>query len=120
MLMFRLFVQLAAANGHVDSCKLLLDLGANILNVDESGYTGIHWAIASGDDDTVSFFLKRADGRRSELNSVTGVGLLQVAAAAGHWSAAQWLLSRGDDVNSVDARHARVDCSCGVCLFILC
>lgn len=82
---------------------MLLDLGANILNVDDSGYTAAHWAIASGDDETINFFLKRADGRRTELQTVSGVGLLQVAAAAGHWGAAQWLLSRGDDINSVDA-----------------
>lgn len=71
--------------------------------MDDSGYTAVHWAIASGDEETINFFLKRSDGRRSELGSVSGVGLLQVAAAAGHWGAAQWLLTRGDDVNAYDA-----------------
>ena len=96
------FSQLAAASGHLEAAKLLLDLGAVIVSTDRSGYTAVHWALTSGDQETITYFLKRSDREKNTLRGASDIALLNVAAAAGEWDACQHLLSRGDEINVAD------------------
>lgn len=49
-------VHMAAANGHVKTCRLLLSRGANHLP-NSSGNTPLHWAAANGHDEIVKLLL---------------------------------------------------------------
>ena len=69
----------AAKSGLTQSCKVLLDHGADISEHDFQGWQAIHHAASSGKDDTLRYLISR--GANVNCATALGVSPLHVAAA---------------------------------------
>ena len=95
---------IAAAEGHVDVFRLLLQRGASISATTEDGYTCLHQAAKGGEVDIVKDILKDAAGRLL-LNTKGGPSkntALACAAATNNASVVGVLLDAGADPNIPD------------------
>lgn len=73
----------AAAGGHRDAVKRLLDMGADPNAGDESGRTALHRAAAGGHNDTASYLIKR--GAKLDIKDDQGSTALYEAEKHGHY-----------------------------------
>lgn len=97
----------AAAAGHVDVLKVLLDRGAAINAADEAGRTALHYAAQEQKLETVRTLLDRgalananAEGTSPDRVVWTAIGTpLTVAARWGNVDICRLLMERGADVN---------------------
>ncbi len=80
----------AAACGDVDKILCLLANGANVEHKDQHGATPLLWAIQGDCFDAVKLLIGR--GARVDAVDIQGHGLLHVAARAGHFRIAEWLI----------------------------
>lgn len=96
----------AAEKGHVDVLALLLQsLPVSAVNRrDNTGWTALHYASASGRTAIVSLLLEA--GAKGSVRDSTGQTSLMYAARAGHVDIVETLLEEGDqDVDDVDYRN---------------
>jgi ankyrin repeat protein len=88
---------LAAENGHIGVCKLLLNKGADV-NFKRprrsTGMTALHAAVKAGEEEVVRYLLTVRDIRLDE-EAKGGVNLLHFAAEAGHLQIFDMLLKTG-------------------------
>jgi hypothetical protein len=73
---------IAAAGGHRDEVKRLLNIGANVNVQDRAGRTPLHYASISGHDDTASYLLER--GANPLISDDEGDIALTFAQKGGH------------------------------------
>ena len=71
-------LMLAAREGHVDTCKVLLDSGASVNKVDSEGNSSLHLACEAGHDRVVSLLLSHS-GDLVDLKNVYNSTALQIA-----------------------------------------
>jgi ankyrin repeat protein len=88
----------AAAEGHADVVKLLIDRGADAHTRSKSGFTPLLFAAQKGSRDTIRVLLNAGVG----INEPAGNGntALLVATTLGHTAFAQFLLDLGADPNA--------------------
>ncbi len=87
----------AAADGHIEVVRLLLEDGAHVSATNEGGETPLHYAANHGHIEVVKVLL---DNGADVSAKGTGCGTpLQWAARNGQIKAAELLLARGADVN---------------------
>ncbi len=75
-------LQYAAAGGHLDAVRTLLDAGAKIDAVDSVGRTPLMWAASKGNEEVVQELLKRGADAKSTTN--TGWTAQRYAEQGGH------------------------------------
>lgn len=85
-------IQSAAATGHTDIVKLLLDNGADPNVREQGGYTPLHAAAQNGDEDMILALIY--GGADLDAKSSDGKTPLDLAEEAGHESAASVLQER--------------------------
>ena len=92
----------AAAMGHIDLCKALVKLGADVNHRDQIyGQTPLNWAAFHGHDNVVEFLLQAG----SDCNDrKSGVSALWVAARGAHRKVVQLLLKAGAKAQTSDER----------------
>ncbi len=83
----------AAADGDVESVKLLLDRGAKINAATEDGWTALHFACLRGDEGLVQLLLDR--GADVSMTTAAGVSVLSIAMSEGDREIVELLLDRG-------------------------
>lgn len=91
----------AAASGHTDSMRLLLDAGAKVSARDRVGMTPLLYAALEGHQPAVQQLLER--GASLQEHSVHGWNTLLLAASHRHTRLVQYLLQLGVDVNGANA-----------------
>lgn len=91
---------LAAANGHSDVVKMLIDSNANVNLASKSGNTPLHHAAANGHTSIISQL--QAGGADINAENKNGQTALHRAAQLGHTETVQALLRAGADVNHPD------------------
>ena len=95
----RTLLHSAAYFGRVETIQWLLSLGADVLVVEEDGFTPLHEAVTK--DLTAAELLYEA-GADINARSKTGRTLLFEAAVNGKSQIVRWLLSLGADVSAAD------------------
>ncbi|CRG83432.1 Ankyrin-1 [Talaromyces islandicus] len=96
---------LGAASYHTDSVELLLSHGANVLDVDDEGWTPLHFATNSTEPDHINLLLEEIMKRGHSPDTANNKGHtpLMTAVYQGHPTVAQTLLKSGQfDINHVD------------------
>ena len=90
----------AAAEGHEQIVKLLLDSGADINKVTNGGFTPLTWAAVKKNDKTVKLLLDSgADPNKVQENGLTP---LYIAAFYGYDQIVKLLLDFGADINKTN------------------
>ncbi|XP_072049395.1 uncharacterized protein [Amphiura filiformis] len=91
-------LQLAAMNGHQESCDVLLKAGADVYSKDEIGYTPLHYAARNGHQEACDVLLKAG----ADVHSKDEIGYtpLHYAAEDGYHEACDVLLKAGANVHS--------------------
>ncbi|KAI8629819.1 hypothetical protein F5Y19DRAFT_77450 [Xylariaceae sp. FL1651] len=90
----------AAAMGHLDLCRLLLDLGAHVGHRDHIyGQSPLSLAAAHGHRDIVRLLLRMGSDPN---NDTSGASPLWMATCGGHLPVSQLLLEAGADARSID------------------
>jgi len=90
---------IAARNGHLDVCRLLLDKGAQVEAKSGGGWTPLHWASRQGHVEIVRLLCDR--GADIEACSKSGYRPLHWAALRGHFSVVKELIeNRSVDINA--------------------
>ncbi|CAN6338844.1 unnamed protein product [Urochloa humidicola] len=93
----------AAAKGHIDVCRFLVEeLGLDVNSTDAEGGMPVHFAAAGGDVRVLAFLLDR--GGDPGVPDAKGCTPLHSAAEQGHCEAVRLLLSKGVDVDPVNYR----------------
>jgi|GEM_PF-802297 len=98
----------AANRGHLDVCRLLIERGANLEVVSDSGYTPLMWALASNSGAEAAALLLDAganpepDTKPTEVFAAAAVTPLIMAIRAGMTDIALRLIEARVDVNSQD------------------
>jgi ankyrin repeat protein len=98
----------AANRGHLDVCRLLIERGANLEVVSDSGYTPLMWALASNSGAEAAALLLDAganpepDTKPTEVFAAAAVTPLIMAIRAGMTDIALRLIEAKVDVNSQD------------------
>lgn len=87
----------AAANGHIEVVKLLLDHGAHVSTTNEGGETPLHYATKGGHTEVMTILLDH--GADVSAKGTSCGTPLQWAARNGQTKAAELLLARGANVN---------------------
>ncbi len=110
-------VHLAAYYDQTNALALLIHAGANVNQVDRSGFTPLHWAAIQGATEAAAMLLKhKADASKAAapvepgrslypgpgLTSLLGDTPLHLAALRGDTNMVQLLLKYGADVNAVN------------------
>jgi ankyrin repeat protein len=91
----------AALYGHVDTCRLLIDKGAQVNAKDFYGCTPLHWAAERGHIEIVRLLCDH--GADIEARYIFGLRPLHRTARNGHISAAKELIEvRSADINARD------------------
>jgi ankyrin repeat protein len=93
----------AAIKGHVEVVQLLLDRGADIQRVSESGATALHEAALGGQAAVCRLLLARG-AKVDAVDSESGATPLHVAASYGRREVVLVLLQNGADANRRNAR----------------
>uniref|UniRef100_A0AC35TW30 ANK_REP_REGION domain-containing protein n=1 Tax=Rhabditophanes sp. KR3021 TaxID=114890 RepID=A0AC35TW30_9BILA len=91
----------AAANGHTDICKMLIENGASIDLADLMGWTPLMWAVYKNHRETVALLLNY----KVQINIVDdddGLTPLILSAGRGYQEIVKLLLENGAAVNSCD------------------
>ena len=102
-LMEPLLIHHAAYGGHYEMICLLIEKGANDAGeLDQDGETCLASASLLGYTPTLRILLDEASVSPN-LTGIDGVSALHLAASAGHIDTMELLLSRGAEVNAVDA-----------------
>lgn len=76
---------------------------------DSNGLTGLHWASAYGQLQSVTLLLEA--GAKIDLEGPDGETPLLLAASGGHHDVVRLLLSEGANVNQVDEVHSNYACT---------
>ncbi|XP_059489715.1 uncharacterized protein LOC132204878 [Neocloeon triangulifer] len=94
-------LNLAAASANEEMCRLLVDRGAELSAVDSDGNDALHLACITGKLENVKYLLgiNGSSIRKIALNGQTS---LHYAAIRGNIAVAEFLLSKGADVNARD------------------
>jgi ankyrin repeat protein len=95
-------LHLAVGLDRKDVVTALLDGGAPVEGVDDSGYTALHDAASWGRAEIAKLLIER--GARVEARTNSGATPLREAARCGSLAAARVLLAAGADVNAKDKR----------------
>ena len=74
----------AAADGDIESVKLLLDRGAKINAATQDGWTALHFACLRGDEGLVQLLLDR--GADLNMTTKSGMSALSIAMSEGDFS----------------------------------
>ncbi len=90
----------AAANGHADTARVLLEAGADPDIRDAEGKTALFWAASQGFTPTVQLLLEA--GANPDLPDLTGMNPLMAAAKNGFRRVVALLLENGAEVNAVE------------------
>lgn len=87
----------SAYNGDLDSLKILIDGGANVMTEDENGYTALHFAVMSKNYDAVQYLIENgADvNKRTKQDEVP----LHFASFSGRIDIVELLINNGADIN---------------------
>jgi ankyrin repeat protein len=85
---------LAAKNGHIGVCKLLLNKGADVNFKGPAGMTALHAAVEAGEEEVVRYLLT-VRGIRLGEKAKGGINSLHFAAKAGHLQIFDMLLRTG-------------------------
>ena len=94
-------LHIAADNGHLDICRLLLDKGAQVEAKDNRGCTPLHWAAREGYVEIVRLLCDR--GADVEAHDNDGRRPLHRAALYGHISVVKELIEeRNAEINARD------------------
>ncbi|XP_043088851.1 transient receptor potential cation channel, subfamily N, member 1 isoform X3 [Puntigrus tetrazona] len=102
-------LHLAAAGGHTEVVKVLLDSGASVTEEDTSGYTPLHLAALSGHENVVRLLLNSPGVQADAETNIQGSSPLHLAAQSGHTAVVGLLLSRsGSLLHLTDKRG----CTC--------
>ena len=90
-------LMIAASNGNVEICHLLIQNGADIQTEDNAGYIPLHWAAFNGHSKVVKLLIDN----NSDPNARSNFGWtpLMQAATRGHLAAIKNLIAAGADVN---------------------
>ncbi|KEZ44894.1 hypothetical protein SAPIO_CDS2233 [Scedosporium apiospermum] len=92
----------AAAMGHIDLCKALVKLGADVNHRDQIyGQTPLNWAAFHGHDNVVEFLLQAGSDCK---NRKSGVSALWIAARGAHRKVVQLLLKAAAKAQTSDER----------------
>jgi hypothetical protein len=120
---------LAAYEGHLDICRLLIDKGAQTEARDWNGRTPLHWAAEGGHIDFVRLLCNRgADieaqsyhgwrplhasiiyGQISVMKELIEVRNAEISVSSdGGWTALKWARENGNDVASYLLSHGAID-----------
>ena len=87
-------LMLAAKNGHIGVCKLLLNKGADVNFKGPAGITALHAAVEAGEEEVVRYLLT-VRGIRLDEEAKGGINSLHFAAKAGHLQIFDMLLKTG-------------------------
>ena len=95
-------LQIAADEGHLDFCKILLEKSIFDVNMtDDDGWTPLHFSARNGNYELFQYFLDR--GSDIFLETEDGSNCLQIAADEGHLDFCKILLEKSIfDVNMTD------------------
>jgi len=115
----------ASSMGHVDHCKALIDIGANLHILDQSkcqsdhsnnksplkgavgvGDSALHCAITSGNIDMCTYLLDR--GIDINIKSATGKPIVHFACHHKKYKLVSLLVTRGADVNALDYKQIQI------------
>ncbi|KEY74994.1 hypothetical protein S7711_01337 [Stachybotrys chartarum IBT 7711] len=90
-------LHLAAAGGHLDAAKVLIQNGSNLDSVTSIGETPLHWAVSKGQLAMATLLIDA--GASADVRVSSGETALHVAAAKGDVAAVHLLTQRVDDAN---------------------
>ena len=90
-----------AQQGHPETVRSLLELGADVNVVDVYGNTALHWACAKGDFPLIAEILV-SNGANINQRENQGITPLMAAVMVGHIEAARKLLELGADTHVLD------------------
>ena len=101
----------AAANGHLDICRLLIDKGAQVEAKSSVSLTPLHCAAINGHVDIVRLLCDR--GADFEARDISGLRPLHIAAVNGHISVVKELIEeRNAEINARnDAGETALRCA---------
>nr|XP_054753891.1 ankyrin-1-like [Lytechinus pictus] len=88
----------AAAEGHIEVMKYLIQKGSDVNRDDEDGWTPFSAAVKNGHLEAVKHLLRKGAVQKR----YDGMTPLYIAAQAGHLDVVKLLISNGADVNEVD------------------
>jgi len=92
---------IAAAHGHADACKYLVEQGADVNAMHEQGVTALMYAAAAGKIDTMKVLIDVGGADVNKKHSNGGSALLE-ACAGGSKEAIELLIEKGADFKIVD------------------
>jgi hypothetical protein len=99
-------LKIAARNGHLDICRLLIDKGAQLEAKDWMGWTPLHWAASQGHVEIVRLLCDRGadvEARTNDNAYRAGSRPLHWAAMYGHISVVKELIEeRNAEINAID------------------
>jgi hypothetical protein len=82
----------AASHGHVETCQLLVNLGADVNLKSKQGRTALHWAASKGREQVVDFLLSK--GMKAEDTDNVGWTALHCATMANKPEVAKKLITK--------------------------
>jgi ankyrin repeat protein len=91
----------AAQVGGEETCRLLLDQGANVQAVGDMGRTPLHWAADRGHSPLCDLLIDRGADPDAPAGSKSTA--LHLAAAQGHWPTCRLLIDRGARLDATTA-----------------
>ncbi|XP_032152220.1 transient receptor potential cation channel subfamily A member 1 [Sapajus apella] len=98
-------LHLAVQNGDLEMIKMCLDNGAQIDLVEKGRCTALHFAATQGATEIVKLMISSCSGGMDIVNTTNGSGetMLHRASLFDHHELADYLISVGADINSIDS-----------------